>query len=49
LSTPEHREVSQVLLGKARADLSAANALIATEDQAEHIIGFHLQQAIEKA
>jgi HEPN domain-containing protein len=49
LSTPEHREVAQLLLQKAREDLSAAQALIATEDQADHVIGFHLQQAIEKA
>lgn len=49
MSTPEHREVSQLLLQKAREDLSAAQALIATEDQADHVIGFHLQQAVEKA
>jgi HEPN domain-containing protein len=49
LSTSEHREVAQLLLQKAREDLSAAQALIATEDQADHVIGFHLQQAVEKA
>jgi HEPN domain-containing protein len=49
LSTPEHREVAQLLLQKAREDLSAAQVLVATEDQADHVIGFHLQQAIEKA
>jgi HEPN domain-containing protein len=49
LSTPEHREVAGLLLQKAREDLSAAQALIATEDQADHVIGFHLQQAVEKA
>lgn len=49
MSTPEHREVAELLLGKARDDLRAANALIATENQADHIIGFHLQQAVEKA
>jgi HEPN domain-containing protein len=49
LSTPEHREVAQLLLQKAREDLSAARVLVATEDQADHVIGFHLQQAIEKA
>src|SRR5262245_50927478 len=42
LSTPEHREVAQLLLQKAREDLSAAQALIATEDQADYVIGFHL-------
>lgn len=49
MSTPEHREVAQLLLQKACEDLSAAKALIATEDQADHVIGFHLQQAVEKA
>lgn len=49
MSTPEHREVAQLLLQKAREDLSAAQVLVTTEDQADHIIGFHLQQAIEKA
>jgi HEPN domain-containing protein len=49
LSTPEHREVAQLLLQKAREDLSAAQVLVATENQADHVIGFHLQQAIEKA
>jgi HEPN domain-containing protein len=49
LPTPEHREVAQLLLQKAREDLSAAQVLVATEDQADHVIGFHLQQAIEKA
>ena len=49
MSTPEHREVARLLLSKAQADLSAANVLVATENQADHIIGFHLQQAIEKA
>lgn len=49
MSTPEHREVAQLLLQKAREDLSAAQVLVATEDQADHVIGFHLQQAVEKA
>jgi HEPN domain-containing protein len=49
LSTPEHREVAKLLLQKAREDLSAAQALVATEDQADHVIGFHLQQAVEKS
>lgn len=49
MSTPEHREVAQLLLQKAREDLSAARVLVATEEQADHVIGFHLQQAVEKA
>jgi HEPN domain-containing protein len=49
LSTPEHREVAQLLLQKAREDLSAAQVLVATENQTDQVIGFHLQQAVEKA
>jgi len=49
LSTPEHREVAKLLLQKAREDLSAAQVLVATEDQADHVVGFHLQQTVEKA
>ena len=49
MSTPEHQEVAQLLLQKAREDLSAAQVLVATENQADHVIGFHLQQAVEKA
>lgn len=49
MSTPEHREVAGILLEKARADLSAARTLAATANQDDHIIGFHLQQAVEKA
>lgn len=48
MSTPEHHEVARLLLEKANEDLSAARALIA-EDQADHVIGFHFQQAAEKA
>ena len=49
MPTPEHREVAEVLLGKARGDLSAAQLLNATEDQSDDVVGFHLQQATEKA
>jgi HEPN domain-containing protein len=49
LSSPEHREVARLLLDKAKEDLSAAQALIAAADQADHVVGFHLQQAVEKA
>ena len=49
MSTPEHDEVAQLLLQKAREDLSAAQVLAATENQADHVVGFHLQQAVEKA
>ena len=47
--TPEHREVAGLLLRKARGDLAAAQVLIATEDQTDDVIGFHLQQTVEKA
>jgi HEPN domain-containing protein len=49
LPTPEHREVAQLLLDKAADDLSAAKALIAAGGQADHVVGFHLQQTVEKA
>jgi HEPN domain-containing protein len=49
LPAPDRSEVASVLLGKAREDLSAAQTLIATEASSEDVIGFHLQQAIEKA
>jgi HEPN domain-containing protein len=49
LPKPDNEDVSSVLLRKAREDLSAAEVLIATEGQSEDVIGFHLQQAVEKA
>lgn len=49
MPTPEHREVAQLLLDKATDDLAAAKALIATGGQADHVVGFHLQQAVEKS
>jgi HEPN domain-containing protein len=49
LPAPEHHEVAGLLLQKAREDFSAAQVLAATENQADHVIGFHLQQAVEKA
>ena len=45
----EHEEVATLLLEKAREDLSAAEALIAAGDQADYVVGFHLQQSVEKA
>jgi HEPN domain-containing protein len=49
LPTREHREVAQLLLEKAAGDLAAAQLLAADERQADHVIGFHAQQAVEKA
>jgi HEPN domain-containing protein len=37
------------MVDRARADLRTARQLLAVEDGDETIIGFHLQQAIEKA
>jgi HEPN domain-containing protein len=49
LPTPEHREVAELLLEKARGDLAAAQLLAADERQADHVVGFHAQQAVEKS
>ena len=49
MSTPEHREVALLLLSKARADLSAARLLADDDHQNDGVIGFHAQQAAEKA
>ena len=49
MSTPEHREVALLLLAKARADLSAARLLAGDGAQDDGVIGFHAQQASEKA
>lgn len=46
--SPEHEEVAEVLLEKARGDLAAARELAAAEGHPDHVIGFHLQQAVEK-
>jgi HEPN domain-containing protein len=47
--SPEHREYAELLAGKARDELRAAEALVATEGQASHVVGFLLQQAVEKS
>ena len=49
MPTAEHRAVARLLLDKATADLSAAQALIAATGQVDHVVGFHLQQDVEKA
>lgn len=49
MPAPEHEEVAGLLLEKAKEDLSAAEALIAAGDQADYVVGFHLQQSVEKA
>jgi HEPN domain-containing protein len=47
--SPEHREYAELLLQKARDELGAAQTLISTEDYAAHVVGFLLQQTVEKA
>ncbi len=47
--TPEESEEAARLLRAARADLRAADALAADAEQANEVIGFHAQQAVEKA
>jgi HEPN domain-containing protein len=47
--SPEHREVAEFMLERARQNLGASRTLVATEGHAENIVGFHLQQATEKA
>jgi HEPN domain-containing protein len=47
--SPEHEEVAELLLRKARGDLGAAQALNAAEGHPDYVVGFHLQQTVEKA
>ncbi|MHB8243259.1 MAG: HEPN domain-containing protein [Solirubrobacteraceae bacterium] len=41
--------MARVLLGKAEGDLAAARLLAGDEHQSDHVVGFHAQQAVEKA
>jgi HEPN domain-containing protein len=41
--------VAQLLLERARVDLAAAQLLAVDESQADHVVGFHAQQAVEKS
>jgi HEPN domain-containing protein len=47
--TPEESEEAGRLLTAPGADLRAAKVLAADSDQADAVIGFHAQQAVEKA
>jgi HEPN domain-containing protein len=49
LPRPEPRQLPQRLLRKAAADLAAARALADDPDQADEVVGFHVQQAVEKS
>jgi HEPN domain-containing protein len=47
--TPEQREYAELLLEHAASDLSACRVLMAEEDMRDDVVGFHAQQAVEKA
>lgn len=47
--TPEQREYAELLLGHATSDLGACRVLMAAEDMRDDVVGFHAQQAVEKA
>jgi hypothetical protein len=47
--SPEQREYAAVLLERAKSDLGALRVLMANEDMLDDVIGFHAQQAVEKA
>jgi HEPN domain-containing protein len=47
--SPEHREYAQLLLQKSRDELGSVQTLIAADDWAAHVVGFLLQQTVEKA
>jgi len=49
LPTPEEIEVADLFLSKAASDLAAAGSLALDPDQADDVVGFHAQQAVEKA
>ena len=49
MSPPEHREVARLLLTRAEADLAAARLLASDARQDDGVVGFHAQQAAEKA
>jgi HEPN domain-containing protein len=49
LPRPEPRPLAQRLLRKAAADVVAARALADDPAQADEVVGFHVQQAVEKS
>lgn len=46
---PEHLDLAHLLLRKASADLAVTRTLAADADPHDEAIGFHAQQAVEKA
>jgi HEPN domain-containing protein len=49
LPSPEQREFAQLLLRKAEGDLAVVRALVDNPAISDDAIGFHAQQAVEKA
>jgi len=49
LPRPEQPQLPHRLLRKAQSDLTAARALADDPDQGDDVIGFHVQQAVEKS
>lgn len=49
MPSPEQHEYAALLLRKAREDLDVVEALIDNASIADDVIGFHAQQAVEKA
>jgi Uncharacterized conserved protein related to C-terminal domain of eukaryotic chaperone, SACSIN len=47
--TPEQREYAELLLRRAASDLSAFRVLMSDPEMLDDVIGFHAQQAVEKA
>jgi HEPN domain-containing protein len=47
--TPEQREYAELLLEHAMSDLGACRVLMAADDMRDDVVGFHAQQAVEKA
>lgn len=46
---PEPRDLADLFLRKASSDLAAARVLADDVDQDDAVVGFHAQQAVEKA
>jgi len=49
LPSPEQIEYAEILLQKAEGDCTAVRVLLEREEIADDIVGFHAQQAVEKA
>jgi HEPN domain-containing protein len=47
--TPEQREYAELLLDRAKSDLAAFRVLLANGDMLDDVVGFHAQQAVERA